>query len=152
MHCRCVGRWRSSYTFSPLTSHLSPTPSFQIPIIVVPLTALFVVVFYWKSVMRFFGISLSPRTNAQRTSTSTRPRASQSGEQRVLTAEQLVNAPSTTNLVNSGATPSGSAEPRPQRRRRRPRRTPSQISTRSLPPYMAQAGEQELVLARYGIH
>lgn len=119
-----------------------------IPIIVVPLTALGVLVFYWKSIMRFFGISLSPRTNAQRTSTSTRPRASQSGEQRVLTAEQLANAPSTTNLVNSGATPSGSAEPRPQRRRRRPRRTPSQISTRSLPPYMAQAGEQELVLAR----
>ncbi|KAG8895400.1 hypothetical protein FRC01_012403, partial [Tulasnella sp. 417] len=119
-----------------------------IPVVVLPLTVFGVLVIYWKSIMKFFGRSLGSRTNAQRASTSARPRMSQSGEQQVLTAEQLANAPSTTNLVNSGSAPSGSAEPRPQRRRRRPRRTPSQMSTKSLPPYMAQAGEQELVLAR----
>ncbi|KIO30145.1 hypothetical protein M407DRAFT_158524 [Tulasnella calospora MUT 4182] len=119
-----------------------------IPVIVLPLTVLGVLVFYWRSIMRFLGINLGSRASAQRASTPARPRMSQSGEQRVLTAEQLANAPSTANLVNSGATPSGSAQPAPQRRRRRPRRTPSQISTKSLPPYMAQAGEQELVLAR----
>lgn len=32
--------------------------------------------------------------------------------------------------------------------RRRPRRTPSQVSTRSLPAYMMDPGEQEIVLAR----
>ncbi|KAF8842805.1 hypothetical protein BDN67DRAFT_309953 [Paxillus ammoniavirescens] len=34
------------------------------------------------------------------------------------------------------------------RRRRRPRRTPSQVSTKSLPPYMKEPGDQELVLFR----
>ncbi|KAH7882977.1 hypothetical protein F5I97DRAFT_159750 [Phlebopus sp. FC_14] len=34
------------------------------------------------------------------------------------------------------------------RRRRRPRRTPSQISTKSLPPYMKEPGDHELVIYR----
>jgi hypothetical protein len=33
-------------------------------------------------------------------------------------------------------------------RRRRPARTPSQISTKSLPPYMLEPGDQELVIYR----
>ncbi|KAG6331180.1 hypothetical protein ID866_7907 [Astraeus odoratus] len=34
------------------------------------------------------------------------------------------------------------------RRRRRPRRTPSQVSTKSLPPYMKEPGDHELVIYR----
>lgn len=35
------------------------------------------------------------------------------------------------------------------RRSRRPRRTPSQISTRSLPAYMKEPGDNEVVIYRY---
>ncbi|KAG2126604.1 hypothetical protein DEU56DRAFT_758850 [Suillus clintonianus] len=43
--------------------------------------------------------------------------------------------------------PAGQAAARPGRRRR-PARTPSQISTKSLPPYMLEPGDQELVIYR----
>jgi hypothetical protein len=43
----------------------------------------------------------------------------------------------------AGVNPTGSAAPR---RPRRTRRTPSQISTRSLPEYNKEAGAQELVI------
>ncbi|KAG8986299.1 hypothetical protein FRB90_004094, partial [Tulasnella sp. 427] len=146
-HCRRLGHPYSSYT-----TCIPPNRRLQIPIIVLPITLVGVVVYYWKEIMGFFGLRF--RSSAQRTATPARPRTSQVNGNRVITAEQLANAPSTANLVASGTTPatapSGSGEARPtqQRRRRRPRRTPSQMSTRSLPPYMAQAGEQELVLAR----
>lgn len=38
---------------------------------------------------------------------------------------------------------------RAARRQRRPRRTPSQISTRSLPAYMKEPGDNEVVIYRY---
>ncbi|KAK7042412.1 Proteophosphoglycan ppg4 [Favolaschia claudopus] len=54
---------------------------------------------------------------------------------RELTAEQLAGS------INR-------APAAPPRRTRRPRRTPSQISTVSLPAYMKEPGEQELVVSR----
>ncbi|KAG1737509.1 uncharacterized protein EDB91DRAFT_480441 [Suillus paluster] len=42
----------------------------------------------------------------------------------------------------------GQTAPSRPGRRRRPRRTPSQISTKSLPPYMQEPGDQELVIYR----
>ncbi|KAG1802043.1 uncharacterized protein HD556DRAFT_1524123 [Suillus plorans] len=47
-----------------------------------------------------------------------------------------------------GSTPAGQAASTRPGRRRRPARTPSQISTKSLPPYMLEPGDQELVLFR----
>ncbi|KAG0704155.1 hypothetical protein DFH29DRAFT_393276 [Suillus ampliporus] len=44
--------------------------------------------------------------------------------------------------------PAGQAAASRPARRRRPRRTPSQISTKSLPPYMQEPGDQELVIYR----
>lgn len=60
---------------------------------------------------------------------------------RELTAEQLagsINANATTPTTGNGR----------NRRNRRPRRTPSQISTTSLPAYNKEPGEQELVIFR----
>ncbi|THU97632.1 hypothetical protein K435DRAFT_857409 [Dendrothele bispora CBS 962.96] len=61
----------------------------------------------------------------------------------VLTADQLTGGASNTDV---NTTTNGDAT-RP-RRNRRPRRTPSQISTTSLPAYMKEPGEQELVVIR----
>lgn len=60
----------------------------------------------------------------------------------------------THNEVSAGATtrtpnpPAGQAASARPGRRRRPARTPSQISTKSLPPYMLEPGDQELVIYR----
>lgn len=40
---------------------------------------------------------------------------------------------------------------RTARRQRRPRRTPSQVSTRSLPAYMKEPGDNEVVIYRYAL-
>ncbi|RDB23618.1 hypothetical protein Hypma_009504 [Hypsizygus marmoreus] len=63
---------------------------------------------------------------------------------RELTAEQLAG---TINTSNTRAPPLATAN-RTARRTRRPRRTPSQISTISLPAYAKEPGEQELVIFR----
>jgi hypothetical protein len=55
------------------------------------------------------------------------------GGVRELTAEEI-------------AGPAAVAQSRPAGRSRRTRRTPSQISTRSLPAYMKEPGEHELVI------
>ncbi|KAF8352076.1 hypothetical protein F5887DRAFT_874442 [Amanita rubescens] len=59
-----------------------------------------------------------------------------------LTAEQLAGSINRNTTANVNATPT-----RP-RRTRRARRTPSQISTTSLPAYMKEPGELELVIVR----
>jgi len=58
---------------------------------------------------------------------------------RNLTAEEVAGA-AATDQANAAAVA------RTERRTRRNRRTPSQISTRSLPAYMKEPGEQELVI------
>ena len=59
---------------------------------------------------------------------------------RDLTAEEIAGT-AATNQANAAA-----AATRTERRTRRTRRTPSQISTRSLPMYMKEPGELELVI------
>lgn len=56
-----------------------------------------------------------------------------------------VGAGATTETPDQPAGQTASARPG---RRRRPARTPSQISTKSLPPYMLEPGDQELVVYR----
>lgn len=68
---------------------------------------------------------------------NTRPTAQ--GSSREVTAEQLAGS-----LNRNPAAPTTGAG-----RTRRPRRTPSQISTISLPAYMKEPGDQELVIFRY---
>ena len=51
---------------------------------------------------------------------------------------------------NTTTTQPAADQTAPSRRRRRPRRTPSQISTKSLPPYMKEPGDHELVVYRSG--
>jgi hypothetical protein len=58
---------------------------------------------------------------------------------RDLTAEEIAGTAATNQANAAAATPT-------ERRTRRTRRTPSQISTRSLPMYMKEPGELELVI------
>lgn len=67
---------------------------------------------------------------------------------RELTAEQLAG-PATPGTSTPGTTTTTTTTNARPRRARRNRRTPSQISTRSLPAYMKEPGEQELVIYRY---
>jgi len=72
--------------------------------------------------------------------------ASGATQTRELTAEQLAGtAPTGTGTTAAGAAPTAANR---TRRTRRPRRTPSQISTTSLPAYNKEPGEQELVVYR----
>jgi len=67
------------------------------------------------------------------------------GGQVVLTADQLAGA------INGDAPANGTQPangPPRTRRARRPRRTPSQISTHSLPMYNKEPGEEEVVIYR----
>ena len=63
---------------------------------------------------------------------------------RELTADQLAGGNGTANTTANG---NGTGTNR-ARRPRRARRTPSQISTHSLPAYMKEPGEQEIVIVR----
>ena len=71
------------------------------------------------------------------TGTTTATTAASSNGARELTADQLAG----TNANANGGTNRA-------RRPRRTRRTPSQISTHSLPAYMKEPGEQEIVIVR----
>ncbi|GLB39843.1 hypothetical protein LshimejAT787_0703530 [Lyophyllum shimeji] len=68
--------------------------------------------------------------------------ASRASGPRELTAEQLAGT------INGNAAQIPGAGANRTRRTRRPRRTPSQISTTSLPAYAKEPGEQELVIIR----
>jgi hypothetical protein len=64
------------------------------------------------------------------------------GVARELTAEQLAGT------INGENRPANGTALRTARRPRRPRRTPSQMSVTSLPPYNKEPGEEELVIFR----
>ncbi|KAJ8521479.1 hypothetical protein ONZ45_g1826 [Pleurotus djamor] len=64
---------------------------------------------------------------------------------REVTAEQLAGSLRNNNAAGNTTTTGTTGRPR---RTRRPRRTPSQISTTSLPAYMKEPGEEELVIYR----
>ncbi|KIY69426.1 hypothetical protein CYLTODRAFT_488928 [Cylindrobasidium torrendii FP15055 ss-10] len=72
------------------------------------------------------------------------PTSSATPNVRELTADQLAGPGSRQNSVRRPAVP----PPTTARRVRRPRRTPSQISTTSLPAYNKEPGEEELVIFR----
>lgn len=64
------------------------------------------------------------------------------------TSTRTGNAATTTQNQTPAPGNGADAPARPPRRRRR--RRPSQISTKSLPAYNEQAGDEEIVLVRYG--
>lgn len=111
----------------------------KVPIAVIILMLCLVGLMTWSrnslqhAVAAFGGLYSTPNVGARPgnnpTSTTTRE----------LTAQQLVGS------INDPPT-SGTA--RNTRRTRRPRRTPSQISVTSLPPYNKEPGEEELVIFR----
>ena len=86
---------------------------------------------FWRK-LRLPGISMDTSVTAR----STARGASANGGVRELTAEEI-----------AGPTAAAQARSaRPARANRRTRRTPSQISTMSLPMYMKEPGEHELVI------
>ncbi|KAF9011870.1 hypothetical protein BDQ17DRAFT_793829 [Cyathus striatus] len=105
-----------------------------VPILAIMIVLISVAVFYWTrgKGLRFFG-----PTSAV---SGTTPLTQQSGV-REITAEQLAGT------INDGVSNTTSANAR-TRRTRRPRRTPSQISTTSLPAYNKEPGDEELVIFR----
>ncbi|KDQ32853.1 hypothetical protein PLEOSDRAFT_164825 [Pleurotus ostreatus PC15] len=122
----------------------------EIPVVVVAVTLSAIAILIWarrsSAVRQGFSTILS---RSSTNNTSSRP-----GTAREVTAEQL--AGSTANAANAttanattanGNTTTTGTGARP-RRTRRPRRTPSQVSTTSLPAYMKEPGEQELVIYR----
>ncbi|KAG5650878.1 hypothetical protein H0H81_010678 [Sphagnurus paluster] len=136
---------------SPLADPLSRTPLFQsrddqgqattgsmkiwVPVaVVLGFLVLSAIVWWWRS--SFLPWLAARRLVAER-------RAGTTGGARDLTAEQLAGT------INGAANPTAAATPAPRSRRtRRPRRTPSQISTTSLPAYAKEPGEEELVIFR----
>lgn len=119
-------------------SSSAPPSSFNmaiwIPVIVVVVFLIGFIILSWKGgVFSKLSACLSRRRRAGPATL---------GGARELTAEQLVGAinnnGATTVVGNAGRT----------RRSRRPRRTPSQISTTSLPAYNKEPGEEELVIFR----
>ncbi|PPQ66837.1 hypothetical protein CVT26_009616 [Gymnopilus dilepis] len=118
-------------------SNGSMSPKIWIPIIIAVIILFCISVMTWtrtswRRVLRFFSFSGATIVGAPVSSSPAAPRE--------LTAEQLAGT------IN-GANQSGDA-PRPTRRTRRPRRTPSQMSVTSLPPYNKEPGEEELVIFR----
>lgn len=113
----------------------------QIPLVVV--AALFVVgaIFacYGRRFRRMAVFSLSGGV-AQATGVATGTTAPGVRE---LTADQLVNNGNGNN-TSTGANGAANRGRRP----RRTRRTPSQISTHSLPAYMKEPGDEEIVIVR----
>ncbi|KAK0460734.1 uncharacterized protein EV420DRAFT_1641268 [Desarmillaria tabescens] len=111
-----------------------------IVVVVVLLTAGICLCWFRKSIRgRLSGITgLTSLTSGSGSSTTALPAAN--GGVRELTAEQLAG---TTESATSNP-PSATRT----RRARRPRRTPSQISTTSLPAYNKEPGDQELVIFR----
>ncbi|KAJ3556324.1 hypothetical protein NP233_g12005 [Leucocoprinus birnbaumii] len=89
-----------------------------------------------KRILNFF------KSRPRSTSTSTRIANPDDGARVPLTAEQLAGT------INNAGTGTGNVEVPRTRRTRRQRRTPSQRSTYSLPPYAKEPGEQELVVAQ----
>ena len=87
-------------------------------------------VFYRNTLLsKLRRVSLNPMRRRPATTTTVRD----------LTAEEIAGT-AATNQADAAATT------RTERRARRTRRTPSQISTRSLPAYMKEPGEHELVI------
>ncbi|KAI0089673.1 hypothetical protein BDY19DRAFT_993245 [Irpex rosettiformis] len=127
---------------APLVKRDNSTVKVVVPIVViVSITAVIIVVVcvrhglhtrMWRSISHVASI-FGPATGVTaRTSNGTRE----------LTAQQLVAS----NGQGTQAIEATTA--RPARAGRRNRRTPSQISTRSLPVYMKEPGEQEVVIYR----
>ncbi|KAF8958953.1 hypothetical protein BDZ97DRAFT_1923265 [Flammula alnicola] len=110
-------------------------PKIWVPIVVVVIILFFVVIMSWtrkslRNSVRLFSFAGAAPIGA--------PLGGATGGAREITAEQLAG---TINGENQSAA-------RTTRRARRPRRTPSQMSVTSLPPYNKEPGEEELVIFR----
>lgn len=107
----------------------------QIPIIVILVSFCLCGLFIFRR--RMAGLA-ERQTAAGGNAVSADTNATTAGEVRELTAADLAGDARTTTAAT-----------RRPRRSRRPRRTPSQVSTKSLPAYMAEPGDHEVVIYRY---
>jgi len=108
----------------------------QIPVVAVGALFLFGGVVMLRRKVRG---QLEGQTATSRNGISTGTNATTTGQARELTAEDLTGATPPTTTTTTTTT----------RRQRRPRRTPSQVSTKSLPAYMKEPGDHEVVIYRY---
>jgi hypothetical protein len=115
--------------------YLQLTPCSQVPILVI--TFVIAIAAIWTCTKKRWWAHMLNMSMFSWGSTATNAAPTQ--ETREVTAEQLAGSIN----ANAATTNTGRA-----RRNRRPRRTPSQISTTSLPAYMKEPGEQELVIFR----
>jgi hypothetical protein len=106
---------------------------------------LLVIILYRKGSSSALRRGLAHISNGAVVASGTAPPTSNNTSTRELTAEQLVGG---TPAGNRDAA-TGAQNRTTARRPRRTRRTPSQISTTSLPAYMKEPGEQELVIFSY---
>ncbi|KAF4603212.1 hypothetical protein EYR38_003622 [Pleurotus pulmonarius] len=125
----------------------SATPKIWIPVVVVAVALSAFAILIWAR--RSSAVRQGFSTVLSRSSTNNTP--SRPGTAREVTAEQLAGSTANTANATTGngntTTTTTVTGARP-RRTRRPRRTPSQVSTTSLPAYMKEPGEQELVIYR----
>ncbi|KAF9260876.1 hypothetical protein L218DRAFT_1002379 [Marasmius fiardii PR-910] len=112
-------------------------PQIWVPIVIVALLVVIIVTMTWSR-KRFRWASLGQAAAAGAGAFTAQGGTAQTRE---LTADQLTGGTSNNNSSSNN-------ENSRTRRTRRPRRTPSQISTTSLPAYMKEPGEQELVIFR----
>lgn len=89
---------------------------------------------------------LEGQTAASRNGVSTATDATTTGQTREVTAADLTGSTPPTATTTTTTTTTTT------RRQRRPRRTPSQVSTKSLPAYMKEPGDHEVVIYRYAFN
>ncbi|KAG8983568.1 hypothetical protein FRB94_007514 [Tulasnella sp. JGI-2019a] len=116
------------------------------PIIIVPIVVIGALIYFRSAVVSNLSV-FSPLGDPSAV-TAGRPAGAQ--DPTTLTAEQLMAGGTgatggTSATLATAPTRTASAT---RRARRRPRRTPSQVSVKSLPAYNLEAGEQEMVLVR----
>lgn len=112
----------------------------QIPVVAVGALFLFGGVVMLRRKMQG---QLEGQTATSRNGVSTVTNATTTGQARELTAADLTGATPPTTTTTTATTTTTT------RRQRRPRRTPSQVSTKSLPAYMKEPGDHEVVIYRY---
>ncbi|KAG8881594.1 hypothetical protein FRB97_009347 [Tulasnella sp. 331] len=112
------------------------------PIIIVPILILAALLYFRPKLSMSMFAPLSDMGGAGLVNTRAQNRAPNPSP---LTADQLAGAAAGSSASNLPATATSNVAPRT---RRRPRRTPSQVSVKSLPAYMLEPGEQEMVLVR----
>lgn len=133
--------------FAPIAVTSYPCLSIQIPIAVI--VVLIVTSAFVLLVRRGAFSRITNWATGAALASGTVIRGNNGDSPREITAEQLAGGDATATTDGTTTTTTNNGSARAARRPRRNRRTPSQISTKSLPAYMKEPGDQELVIIRY---